>query len=400
MYYHYLRNAKGGAVTGADETILRNGDLPRTVSYGTAVPYEAWMDGATLQVEKCIYGCCEEKTVATPLAIASYSAPEVEIPRKPFVPDYVYFRPKGESVKSRSISGKAYLDFRVNRTDIDPEYHDNGRELALISATIDTVRNNPDCSINRLFLKGYASPEGRYENNARLAEGRTAALRKYVSNLYRFDKGVIQTESEAENWDGLREYVENSDRREAKAVLEVIDGQLGHDAKERKIRNDWPDFWKDLTENCLPYLRRTDYEVEYTVRSYAGADEILAVLEKNPQNLSLEEFYLAAHAYPAGSAEFNRIFNKALQYYPADEAANLNAANIDMQSGDLSAAEARLAKAGDSAEAEYARGNLAALRERDDEAEIHFRRAAQLGLKQASAALERLEQGKAKTTKQ
>ena len=58
-----------------------------------------------------------------------------------------------------------------------------------------------------LTFKGYASPEGSYSNNTRLAKGRTAALKEYVRKLYDFPAGLIATDYEPEDWEGLEKYV-------------------------------------------------------------------------------------------------------------------------------------------------------------------------------------------------
>lgn len=95
-----------------------------------------------------------------------------------------YIAPKHEAVKTRQLAGSAFLDFPVNRTEIHPQYRNNPRELAKIQATIDSVRNNRFATITAVDIKGYASPEGSYSNNARLAQGRATALRNYVRGLY------------------------------------------------------------------------------------------------------------------------------------------------------------------------------------------------------------------------
>ena len=394
LYYHYLRNETPMApVAGAGNRIYRRGELPLNVPYEAFVPYEEWMDGAELVLERKKYGCCDLRADMGILLLARWTAPvpEETLPvRKIFVPEYVYVRPQGESHKSRSVTGQAFLDFRVSSSAIDPAYHGNAEELEKIAATISEVRDNPDCEISRIFLKGYASPEGAYSVNARLARERTESLRKYVSGLYRFAQGVWDIAYEAENWEGLRGYVEESVLDGREKVLGIIDSDLRPDDKERRIRTEHPSLWNTLRADCFPFLRRTDYRVEYTVRSYAKPEEILDVLEKHPENLSLEEFYLAAQAVPSGSPEFNRIFARALSFYPEDPAANINAANIDMQTGDFESAARRLSKAGDSAQAEYARGNLAALRDDFAAAEIHFKRALRQGIQSAENALERL----------
>ena len=79
--------------------------------------------------------------------------------------------------------------------------------------------------------------------------------------------------------------------------------------------------------------------------------------------------------------------------YPADETANLNAANAAMRRGDNVAAGRYLAKAGDSPEAVYARGALAIRNEDYDTARRYLEQAKRLGVKQAETTLEQLAQG-------
>jgi len=68
----------------------------------------------------------------------------------------------------------------VNRTEIKPDYRGNMTELIKITSTIDLVKNDPDVSITAVKIHGYASPEGSFANNKRLAEGRAKALAEYL----------------------------------------------------------------------------------------------------------------------------------------------------------------------------------------------------------------------------
>ena len=92
-----------------------------------------------------------------------------------FFPELLFVRPEAETMKSRSLSGSAFIDFPVDQTVIYPEYRRNTVELGKIQATIDSVRNDKDVSIISVWLKGYASPESPYSHNKELAIGRTTS---------------------------------------------------------------------------------------------------------------------------------------------------------------------------------------------------------------------------------
>ena len=114
---------------------------------------------------------------------------------------------------------------------------------------------------------------------------------------------------------------------------------------------------------------------------------ILEKLKTEPQKLSLNEFYLAAAALESGSEAFKEVFDVAVAMYPSSEVANLNAANAAMERGDLASAEKYLAKAGESAQAEYARGIFAALSNDHGTAVDKFRYAEAEGVLDAGEAV-------------
>ena len=78
--------------------------------------------------------------------------------------------------------------------------------------------------------------------------------------------------------------------------------------------------------------------------------------------------------------------------FPNDEIANLNAANAAIRRDDFAAARKYLDKAGDTAEAVYARGALA-VREKDyDMARRYLGKAKEMGLEKAARTLEELDE--------
>ena len=263
--------------------------------------------------------------------------------------------------------------------------------MAKIVATIDSVRNDNDITVTTLTIKGVASPEGDYKNNERLAKGRTEALKSYVDNLYHFGADFIVTDYEPEDWAGLRKYVAGSNLAHKREILQIIDDQtLDIDIKDRRIQVRYGDEYIFLLNEVYPTLRRSDYRIEYTVCSYNDVETIRKIMTTTPYKLSLSEMYMLAQTMEPGSDEYNEVFETAVRLYPNDETANLNAANAAMGRNDLRHAERYLTHAGNSAEAVYARGILAALRGDKESAERLIRQAGTMGLKDTDAAIEHL----------
>ena len=349
-YYYYVRNGIG-CISGENEMVYRASNRPDSVAYSKLAEYEEWMDGATLKFHRSDWGCC--------LGILAEYEGILGRHNEAFFPELIFVQPKAEIMKSRSLSGSAYIDFPVDQTVIYPDYRRNTAELGKIQATIDSVRNDKDVTITSVWLKGYASPESPYEHNTELAIGRTAALKKHIGQLYRFADNIIQTDYEPEDWEGLRRYVEQSNIDHREEILAMIDSDLEPDAKETKIKRTYPE--------------------EYLV------------MREQPQKLSLNEFYLVAGKYEPGTDEFTDVFQTAVRMFPNDEVANLNAASAAIRRDDFETARRYLEKAGDSAEAVYARGALA-VREGDCEtARRHLNRAKEMGLERAAATLDEMD---------
>lgn len=369
------RNPEAASMDKVYCRILKQRKEPQQVAYEVTLPYAEWMDRSRLQVveDRCGCGKIDQGTL-TELLRADLA----------FRPRLAYVVPQAEPVKTRELSGRSYLDFRVNRTDIDAEYRKNPVELRRILASIDTVRNDKDFTITSIGLCGYASPEGSYASNRRLAEGRTEALKKYLLNKYGFASSLIKSSSEPENWEGLIDYVRASDLPDKEAILAHIEnGPADIDVKERLLRTKFPKSYATLLADCYPGLRRTDYRIDYVIRKF-NVDEAKALVTTAPQRLSLDELFAVAQTYQPGSEEFKQVFDVAVRMFPDSEAANLNAACALLEQERAEEALAYLEKVKtELPEAENARGVAYLLLKDYDRAEQHLDRAARQGLAEA-----------------
>lgn len=382
-----LVNERGNTVPKNAFVILRRKrKTEQRVSYLVQLPYEAWMQKANLVMDADLCGCRNivEANTLDPIAT-------LNIERIKLQPAIAYITPKAEEVKHRAVEGSAFLDFPVNKTIIYPEYRRNQAELAKIRATIDTIRNDKNISITGIRLEGYASPEGSYANNDRLAKGRTAALLNYVRNYYDFPEGLLTMASTPEDWAGFRKFITNSALPQKEEILQMIDlDEKDMDAKEKRIaRLVGPETYRFLLNECYPALRHSDYTVAYTVRGF-NLDEAKEIINTHPQQLSLQEIFNVAQTYEQGSEEFNHAFQVAALMFPNDPTANLNAAAMEIQrGGDLTIAKKYLTKADANEGATQNNLGVIALIEGDlDTAQQYFTRAKEAGVSEAEANLQ------------
>lgn len=349
QYIHLQREGKS---LGSND--FRAGNAAESVSNAATLPYTAELNGARLSLRRDIYGCANCLKTSEWFDGAEFTLAPLTVDGS----NLTYTLPTAVEAKTTAVEGSAFVEFPVNKTTLLPNFRNNAAELAKIIAVIDSVKADPDVTITAITIKGYASPEGRYDSNARLAEGRTEAMKNYVEKLYHFPKGLITTAYEPEDWAGLRRAVEAmNELPNQQEILAIIDEtSLEPDTREWKLKSTYPASYATLLADVYPTLRHSDYRVAYAIADYATPEKVLEVLRVNPSKVSLPEYNLAANSFAAGSAERRALLTQAARQFPSNEGAQLNAATAAFQADDLAAAEAFLRGAGQGADANYLRG--------------------------------------------
>ena len=373
---------------GQPIVVLRKNGTEQSISYSQSVERMRPVEADQLQVlaaqDLCGCGDIENQDRTLITTIDNLGA---------WMPALTFVKPAAEARKQRAEKGEAYLSFRVNKTDIVVDLFDNSRELAKITKTIDLVREDKNVQITGINIHGFASPDGPYANNERLARERAASLKNYVANLYPINAKLFSSNSTPEDWDGFRRKVQQSNLANKEEIIKISNSSLAPDDKDKRIRQLYPHDYAVIMSDIYPRLRHSDYTVSYTVRPFS-VEEAKQILKTRPQQLSLQEMFLVAQTMEPGSAEFNEVFDIAVRMFPDDPTANLNAACADLQRRDIASAEKHLQKADNSAAALNARGALAVMKKDYQLARQLFADAAAAGSEDAKANAQRIANAK------
>ncbi|EJX06976.1 secreted protein containing Outer membrane protein, OmpA/MotB [gut metagenome] len=371
----------------SDRLIRRKNRSRQQTDYAAATPYRSWMNDATLYLTQDFCGCGGQSIAQASIASQAFPAEKAAYEVHPAL---AFVVPPVEKIKQREESGQAFLDFPVNETVIYPGYRRNTAELAKIEQTIQVIYNDTNTHIRRIRIHGFASPEGNYANNRRLAQGRAEALKAYVSTHYAFADSLFEVTSTPEDWTGLTAYIRQSDLPHREELLQLMETDTEADRKESKLRAMiGQEAYHHLLKEVYPSLRHSDYTVSYTVRAFS-LEEAKRLLKSRPQLLSLNEMYQIAATYPPGSEAFNEVFDIAVRLFPDDPIANLNAALAALHEKRTDKAAQYLAKAGDSPAALHACGVLYLLTDQLTEAEPLLKAAEEAGITEATDNLHQL----------
>ncbi len=282
--------ASGRNVAFNEAMYAKNGE---SVEYEAEVPYQLWMDGSRLEMEAVDMGCCSssefawrimtEDMLLSPVAPAPPVAPVIVQPVSELIADelstgeklqqkYGYIRPYSEF---EEISpGQLFDDDRENAVTIyfsqglkmiDPKVSGNSQALLEMMSSILAIQNSLDSSVEAVVVAGFASPDGPFERNDRLAWDRAVAVKKYIMDQSGLAADDIYIYNGSEDWRGLRMLVEQSDFWWKDSVLNIIDTvpvwdpqrKTGREAELMRLHGGEP--YKYMYNNWFPLLRNAAY---------------------------------------------------------------------------------------------------------------------------------------------
>ncbi len=364
----------------------------KVIRFRQTVPYETWMREARLDVETDLCGCAGHVQQLGSEKVANRIVMEGARAYKASA-NVAYLIPEVEAVKSRSESNNVFLDFPVARTEINPGFGNNPRELAKIEGIINEIRNDKNLKVTGVMITGFASPEGDLNFNNQLSRGRAESLRNYLSMKASIPPQMYQVGYGGEDWEGLSRLVRNSYIEPKGIILNIIQTTSGEDRKQRLKALGGGSVYQRMLHGLYPQLRRVVARIDYTARGF-NVQEAKQIIKTRPRQLSLNEMYLVANTYQEGSKEFVEVFETAVRMFPDDPVANLNAAASALLDKDIIRAERYLQKAAKNSPEYYNNlGVLEMMKGNNSRAANLFKRASEENL---DAALRNLDELKRK----
>ena len=204
--------------------------------------------------------------------------------------------------------------------------------------------NQETLQLQNIEVSAYASPEGRYDYNAQLAEKRQNTSSAYVAQQLKKNrlKADVDTKFTAEDWEGFQQLVGESNIQDKDVILRVLSMYQDPAERETQIRN-MSVVYDELAKGILPELRRARLIANYNVIGRSD-EQIQEQFQADARELSVEEVLYGA-ALQNDAAQKKTWYEKAAQLFPSDARAYNNLANLAYTNGDLASAANYLAKA-------------------------------------------------------
>lgn len=205
--------------------------------------------------------------------------------------------------------------------------------------------NNETRALTNIEVSAYASPDGKYSFNEKLAEKRQNVSSGYLKKELKKIKmeADVDTKFTAEDWEGFQELVSKSNLQDKEVILRVLSMYQDPEEREQQISN-MSEVYTDIKQSILPELRRARLIVNYEIIGRSDA-QILEQFAADPSKLSVEEMVYGANKLVKDDATRQKWNEAIAKQYPSDYRALNNMAQQAIAKGDMAAAQNYLKQA-------------------------------------------------------
>jgi Flp pilus assembly protein TadD len=199
-------------------------------------------------------------------------------------------------------------------------------------------------NLENVEVSAYASPDGGFSINDKLAAERQKVSEKYVSDELKKIKldANVDAKYTAQDWEGFQELVKASDIQDKDVILRVLSMYKDPEEREQQIKNISSAF-RELADGILPELRRARLTINYETVGRSD-EQILQQINNDATELSVEELLYGA-ALKEDLNDKEKIYDLTTKIYQNDPRAYNNLATIQYARGNYDAARQYIQKA-------------------------------------------------------
>ena len=238
--------------------------------------------------------------------------------------------------KSETVSAKTEIlykigDSRVAKNALSDEQTELFKQFVLEN------KDKENSQANKIYVKGYASPDGPEKFNDKLSAKRSETGKKAIEKQMEDIEGLtFDAASYGEDWEGFQELVAASDIEDKDLILQVLKLYDSPATRETEIKN-MSAVYSTLKDEVLPKLRRSQIISTAELASKSD-DELKAIVESNVNDLECEEMLYVATLYKGDPETQSKIYAAcAKKYNDARAYNNLGIALAEMGQYDKAA---------------------------------------------------------------
>ena len=240
---------------------------------------------------------------------------------------------------------EANVQFLISQANLRSSELKNNSVQEFVRLLGDIVQNQETLAFENIEVAAFASPDGGYNLNDRLASQRQAAAQKYVEQQMKKAGAAapLETKYTAEDWEGFQQLVAASNIQDKDVILRVLSMYKDPEEREDQIRSISSAF-RELADGILPQLRRARMTINYNLIGRSD-EQILSQIDTDAKQLNVEELLYGATLYQSDLNKAEAAYKKAAELYPNDARAFNNVALVEYAKGNYNEAKNWLDKA-------------------------------------------------------
>ena len=240
---------------------------------------------------------------------------------------------------------EANIKFLVNQANLRKSELKNGSVKEFVEMLKKINADREGLNLKNVEVAAYASPEGGFKFNDKLAGKRQSVSEAYVDKQLKAAKlggANVDAHYTAQDWDGFKRLVQASNIQDKDVILRVLEMYKDPAEREQQIRNMSAGF-RELADGILPELRRSRLIINYETVGRSD-EQIKEQYKADAAQLSADELLYAA-TLTNDANEKAAIYKKAAECYDKDYRAYNNLAVMAFNKGDENAAKSYVKQA-------------------------------------------------------
>ena len=232
----------------------------------------------------------------------------------------------------REEKQEAGIKFLVNQANLRKSELQNNSIQEFVRMLKRINQDRERLNLRNVEVKAYASPEGGFAFNDKLANKRQTTGETYVKGQLKANKisTGIDAGYTAQDWDGFQRLVQASNIQDKDVILRVLSMYKDPQERETQIRN-MSEGFRELAFAILPELRRARLIINYETIGRSD-DEITAQYKQDASKLTADELlYLATLV---DENEQAKVYETTAKLYDKDYRAYNNLATLAIKKGD------------------------------------------------------------------
>ena len=192
-----------------------------------------------------------------------------------------------------TVVTKADILYAINSSNVSKKAA-NTEDLKAFKENVVANQAN-DRASQKLYVNGYASPDGPEKFNDKLSSARSKSGHKAAQKLLKDTGMELDAASYGEDWEGFKELVAASDIEDKDLILQVLSRYDSSTQRESEIKN-MSAVFTELKKEILPKLRRAQLINSTDIKGKTNDEMAALINEGRLEELTNEELLYMAES--------------------------------------------------------------------------------------------------------